>query len=102
MTKHQRDGKKAFYLTLDPEGKPYGLGRPVWIAKINKLAKRLDPSCTNVKKQTYEDVQIFKECLHENFDYSRKLNDDHLRGLISKAVTKKRVELISLIKNDGK
>jgi len=77
-------------------------GKPAWIAEINKLAKGLDPSCTQVRKQTYEDVQTFKERLNKLFEYSRKLDEDHLRGLMGKAVTKKRTKWISYIKNDGK
>ena len=99
--KRERDGKKAFYLTLDPQGKPFGLGKPTWVAEINKLAIGLDPSCTHIRKQTYEDVQTLKDRLSENFEYSGKLNEDHLRGLMGKAVTKRRGELISLIRRNG-
>lgn len=28
MAWRQLDGKKTFYLTLDSEGKPYGMGKP--------------------------------------------------------------------------
>lgn len=99
--KRQRNGKKPFYLTLDREGRPYGTGKPTWIAEINKLAISLDPSCTNIRKQTFEDVQTFKNRLDDNFEYSGTLNDDYLRALMGRAVTKRRSELISLIKRDG-
>ena len=89
-------------MTLDPKGRPYGPGKPAWIAEINKLATWLDPSCTHIRKQTFEDVQTFHNRLNDNFDYSGTLNEDYLRGLMGKAVTKKRAELILLIKNNGK
>jgi hypothetical protein len=54
------------------------------MAKINKLAMGLDPSCTHIKKQTYEDVSIFKERLNKSFEYSGELNEEHLRGLMQK------------------
>ena len=99
--KREKDGKKPFYITLDKDGIPYGTGKPAWMAEINKLAMGLDPSCTHIKKQTYEDVSIFKERLNKSFEYSGELNEEHLRGLMGKVVTKKRVELISLIKRGG-
>ena len=99
--KRERDGRKQFYITLDKDGIPYGTGKPAWMAEINKLAMGLDPSCTHIKKQTYEDVSIFKERLHRNFEYSGKLNEEDLRGLMGKVVTKKRTELIALIKTGG-
>lgn len=98
MARRQRDGKKAFYLTLDAEGKPYGLGKPAWVAEIGKLATGLDPSCTHISRQTYEAVTTLKARLSESFEYSGTLNDDYLRSIMGKAVTKKRTELISLIK----
>ena len=88
-------------MTLDPEGKPYGRGKPAWIAEINKLAKGLDPSCLHIRKQTFEDVKTFRERLDDNFEYGGVLNEDYLRSLMGKAVTKKRAELINLIKNGG-
>lgn len=96
-----REGKKPFYLVLDREGKPYGPGKPAWIAEINKLAKWLDPSCTHIRKQTYEDVQMFRDRLDENFEYSSPLNEDYLRALMGRAVTKRRTELIHFIQNNG-
>ena len=71
------------------------------MAVINKLAMGLDPSCTHIKKQTYEDVSIFKDRLNKRFEYSGELNEEHLRALMGKAVTKKRVELITHIKKGG-
>ena len=99
--KRAKDGKKPFYITLDKDGIPYGTDKPAWMAEINKLAMGLDPSCTHIKKQTYEDVSIFKERLNKSFEYSGELNEEHLRGLLGKAVTKKRTELITLIKRGG-
>ena len=99
--KREKAGKKPFYITLDKDGIPYGTGKPAWMAEINKLAMGLDPSCTHIKKQTYEDVSIFKDRLNKSFEYSGELNEEHLRGLMGKAVTKKRVELITLIKKGG-
>ena len=99
--KREKDGKKPFYITLDKDGIPYGTGKPAWMAEINKLAMGLDPSCTHIKKQTYEDVSIFKERLNRNFEYFGELNEEHLRALMGKAVTKKRTELIALIKSGG-
>ena len=99
--KREKDGKKPFYITLDREGIPYGTGKPAWMSEINKLAMGLDPSCTHIKKQTYEDVSIFKERLNKNFEYSGELNEEHLRALMGKVVTKKRTELIALIKRGG-
>ena len=101
IAKRQRDGKKPFYLTLDSDGKPYGLGKPAWVAEIGKLAMGLDPSCTHISRQTYDAVTTFKARLHERFEYSGTLNDDYLRSMMGKAVTKKRTELISLIKKGG-
>ena len=99
--KREKDGKKPFYITLDKEGIPYGTGKPAWMSEINKLAMGLDPSCTHIKKQTYEDVSIFKERLNKSFEYSGELNEEHLRALMGKVVTKKRTELIALIKRGG-
>ena len=100
--RRQRQGNKPFYLILDREGRPYGLGKPAWIAEINKLAAGLDPSCTHIRKQTFEAVQTFRDRLDENFDYLGTLNEDYLRSLMGKAVTKRRSELISLIKTKQK
>jgi len=101
-SKREGSGKKPFYLTLNVEGIPYEPSRPAWIAEVNKLAAWLDPSCTHIRKQTYEDMCILKECLNDNFEYSGDLNVDFLRGLFSKAVTRKRTELIAYIKRGGK
>lgn len=46
--------------------------------------------------------RLFKRRLSEHFEYSGKLNDDHLQGMMGKAVTKRRGELIAYIKSDGK
>ena len=89
MIERQKSGKKPFYLQLDGQGIPYGIGRPAWIAVINKLATGLDPPCTHVRKQIFEDVQTFKDRLNDAFEYSGTLNEDYLRGLMGKAVTKK-------------
>ena len=99
--KRTQEGKKAYYLTLDSEGKPCGPGKKAWLSDLNKLASWLDPSCLHIKKQTYEDMCIFKDRLNENFEYSGDLNEDYLRSLAGKAVTRKRTELIALIERDG-
>ena len=101
IAKRQRDGRKPFYLTLDSEGKPYGLGKPAWVAEIGKLAMALDPSCTHIARQTYDDVTTFKARLDERFEYSGTLHEDHLRSMMGKAVTKKRGELFKLIRRGG-
>jgi hypothetical protein len=75
---------------LDSDGKPYGVGKPAWVAEIGKLVIGLDPSCTDIRSQTYEAVTILKARLNENFEYSGTLNDDYLRSMMVKAVTKKR------------
>jgi len=100
--KRQRGGKKPFYITLNVEGISYGPSKPTWTAKVNKLAAWLDPSCTHICKQTYEDMTILKDRLNDNFKYSRNFNQDHMRGLFSKALTKKMTELIVYIKKGGK
>lgn len=97
----ERGGKKPFYLILDNQGKPYGTGKPAWIAEINKLSKGLDPSCTYIRKQTFEDVQTFKEHLEDSFEYLGMLNEDYLRGLMGKAITKRRGAFIALIRSGG-
>jgi len=99
--KRKKEGRKSFYLTLDKEGKPCGPGRKAWLSDINKLSKFLDPSCTHIRNQTYEDMCIFRERLNENFEYSDDVNEDHLRALVGKAVTRRRSELISVIKSGG-
>ena len=88
-------------MILDDQGRPYGIGKPTWIKKINRLVAGLDPSCTHIRKHTFEAVQTFKDRLNEHFDYSGRLNEDFLRGLMEKAVTKRRGELIVLIRNNG-
>lgn len=98
-SKRAKDGKKPFYITLDREGIPYGSGKPAWSQEINKLASGLDPSCTDVRKQTYEDVRIFKERLSQSFDYSGELNEGYLRSLMGKAVGRRRTGLIKKIRN---
>ena len=88
-------------MTLDADGIPYGPGKREWLAEINKLAVGLDPSCTHIRKQTYEDMCIFKDRLHQHFEYSGDLNEDHVRALLGKAVTRKRTELVALITRGG-
>lgn len=100
-SKRKKEGKKSFYLTVDKQGKPFGPGMKAWYSDINKLAKFLDPSCTHIRKQTYEDMCIFRERLNENFEYSDDVNEDFLRSLVGKAVTRRRSELISLIRKEG-
>lgn len=97
-----RKGKKPFYLTLNNDGVPYGPGRPTWIAEVNKLVSGLDPSCTHIRKQTHEDMCILKDRLDGHFEYSGDLNQDCLRTLLGKAVTRRRTELISYIRNGRK
>ena len=97
-TRRERAGKKPFYVTVDREGVPYGAGRPAWMNEINKLSVGLDPSCTHIRKQTYEDVIIFKERLSQCFEYSGELNEEYLRGLMGRAVGRRRGELIKMIK----
>lgn len=65
---------------------------------MNKLASGLDPSCTHIRKQTHEDMCILKDRLNDNFEYSADLNEDYLRGLLGKAVTRRRSDLIAQIK----
>jgi len=60
-SERQRGGKKTFYLTLNAKGIPYGPGKLAWIVEVNKLASWLDPSCTHIRKQTYEDMSILKD-----------------------------------------
>lgn len=102
IARRQRDGRKPFYLTLDSDGKPYGLGKPAWIKEISKLAIGLDPSCTHIKHQSYEAVTTFKARLNERFEYSGILSDDYLRSCMGKAVTAKRRELVRLIREGGR
>ena len=101
-TERRRQGKKPFYLTLCPEDKPYGPGRAAWIAIVNKLAAGLNPSCTHIRNQTHESMCILKDWLNDDFEYSRDLNEDYLRGLLGKAVTRKRTQLLSYIKDNKK
>lgn len=101
-SQRQQDGKKPFYLTLDREGKPYGPGRLAWLLEIRNLATGLDPSCTHIRKQSYEKVCIFKDRLNEKFDYSEDLNEDYLIALMGKAVSRRRTELITNIRRGGK
>lgn len=98
VVQRTREGKKLFYLTLDRDGKPYGAGKPAWIAEIAKLATGLDPSCTHISKQTYEAVSTFKEWLNQSFYYSEPLNEDYLKTCMAKAVTKKRGDFCKMIK----
>ena len=97
-TRRERAGKKPFYVTVDRDGVPYGVGRPAWMNEINKLSIGLDPSCTHIRKQTYEDVNVFKERLSQCFEYSGELNEEHLRGLMGRAVGRRRGEHIKMIK----
>lgn len=46
-------------------------------------------------------MTTFKARLNDNFEYSGTLNDDYLRSMMGKAVTKKRGELITLINKGG-
>jgi len=69
---------------------------------VNKLAAWLDPSCTHIWKQTYENMCILKDRLNDNFKYSEDFNQDFLRGLFGKAVTRKMTDLISYIKRGEK
>ena len=101
ILERQGNGKKAFNLTLENDGIPYGPGKKAWISEINKLAAGLDPSCLHIRKQSYEDMCIVKDRLNHNFEYSGVLNEDHIRALLGKAVTRRRTELISFINNDG-
>lgn len=71
------------------------------MVEIGKLATGLDPSCTHISRKTYEAVTTFKAILNERFEYSGTLNEDHMRSIMGKAVTKKRTELISLIQKGG-
>ena len=93
----ETEGKKPYFLTVTNEGIPYGPGKPAWIAEINKLARRLDPSCRDIRRQSHDDICMFKQRLNEHFDYSDDVNDNYLRSLMGKAVTRKRNDLISLI-----
>jgi len=45
----EKDGRKALFLTMDDEGKPYGVGKLSWIAVIKKLARGLDPLYTQIR-----------------------------------------------------
>ena len=58
--KREKDGKKPFYITLDKDGIPYKTGKLTWMAEINSMPMGFDPYCTHIKKQTYEDVSIFR------------------------------------------
>ena len=98
VTRRERAGKKPFYVTVDRDGVPYGAGRPAWMNENNKLSIGLDPSCTHIRKQTYEDVMIFKERLSHCFEYSGELNEEYLRGLVGRVVGRRRGELIKMIK----
>ena len=93
----ETEGKKPYFLTVSTEGIPYGPGKPAWIAEINKLARWLDPSCRDIRRQSHGDICLFKQRLNEHFDYSDDVNDNYLRSLMGKAVTRKRNDLISLI-----
>lgn len=61
----------------------------------------LDPTCTYLKRQTYAAVTIFKDRLNESFDYSSNLNNDYLRAVIGRAVSKRRSKLMKVIKEGG-
>ena len=98
----KKEGKKPFYLTLNNNGEPYGPDRPAWVAEVNKLAAALDPPCTHIRKQTYDDMCLLKDRLDDHFEYSGELNQDYLRSMLGKAVTRRRTDLISYIKKDGK
>ena len=86
---------------MNAEGIPYGPGKLAWVAEVNKLVGGLDPSCMHIRKQTHKDMCILKERLDERFEYFGELNQDHLRALLGKAVTRKRIELISFIRKGG-
>lgn len=101
MAQREREGKKPFYITLDAEGTPYGIGRPAWVSEVRVLAAGLDPSCTRVSKQPYELVTTLKARLNEKFEYSGTLNEAHLRTIMGRAVTHKRAELFALIRSGG-
>jgi len=45
---------------------------------------------------------MFKGRLNEDFEYSTRLNEDYLKGLIEKAMTKRRQELLSIIHSNEK
>lgn len=68
------------------------------MAEIGKLATSLDPSCTDIRHQTYEAMTTLKARLNENFEYSGTLNDAHLITTMGRAVTKKRSDYIKLIR----
>ena len=93
---------KPFYLTLNLNGKPHGVQVSVGIAEINKLLSRLNRDCTNIWKQTFEDMNSFKSKLNKNFESSSTLNEDYLWSLMEKAVTKRRAEYLVCICAEGK
>jgi len=59
MVVQEREGKKTFYLTLNNQGYPYRPRRRAWVVEVNKLSIALDPSCTHIRKQTYENMCLF-------------------------------------------
>ena len=93
----ETEGKKPYFLTVSSKGIPYGPGKSAWVVEINKLARWLDPSCRDIRRQSHVDICVFKQRLNEHFDYSDDVSDNYLRGLMGKAVTRKRNDLISMI-----
>jgi hypothetical protein len=97
-SRRESRGKKPYYLMVIRDGHPYGEGVNTWRAEVNKLAIALDPSVMDIRQQPHEDIMIVVKRLADNFEYSRPLSEEHLRGILGKQVMNKRHVLYNSIK----
>ena len=94
-------GKKRFYVHVNEDGKPYGLGIGTWNDMLGKVVRGLDPSYIDIRHQPFHLMETLCERLNEHFEYSDKVNPAWLRARVGAALSSYRHDLIKRIEYEG-
>lgn len=89
---------KSHYLSVNAVGVPYGFGVGAWKQELNNLSSALDPSITNIRHQREEDMATIRRRLKDNFEYSALVDRAHIRKLLGKFVTQRRLRILNSMK----
>lgn len=90
-------GHRPYFVHVNKEGKPYGLGISVRNDGLCKVVRGLDPSYIDIHHQPFHFMETLMQPLNDDFEYNNDINPKWLGLHTGNVLSSYRHELIKLI-----
>jgi hypothetical protein len=68
VERREKMARKLHFLSVDDQGRPYGLGARSWKGELNKFCCALDPSVVDLQNQPHMPMLTLKKRLASKFE----------------------------------